>query len=88
MDGANDWLLSTYVNLLAAGLDAAVAKAFVLTMVPYDEESQGSVDAIIDDQATDCAAMAAQALDVRLPADGWFYVVESPMQTYAVLPGG
>jgi hypothetical protein len=76
----NEWWLSAYVNLLAAGQSGSAAKAFVLTMIPSSQQTAAGV--IIDANATDGATMAALAFTARVPAAGWTYLTSSPMQTY------
>lgn len=82
--GLNDWWLSGFVNLIAAGMDATDARNVVLTWVP-PEWNQEEIAGLIDDQATDATLIAQNAFDDREPADGWHYLTSSPMQTYETL---
>ena len=83
VNGGNDWLLSTYVNLLAAGVSTSAAKAAILTMVPNTTDMQTDVGALIDAEQSNCVTLAGLAFTGRAPASGWNYLTSSPMQTYA-----
>lgn len=78
--GPNDWILSGYVNLLAAGVSTSAAKATVLTWVPTAEQTD--VAAVIDIVQAACVTLATSAYSAR-SASGWHYLTSSPMQTYA-----
>ncbi len=77
-NGISSQVVVGYVNLLAAGVSGANAKAQALTWVPTNDISQAST--IIDAIAAASATEAGLAWDQRI-LQGYF--INGPFMTYA-----
>jgi hypothetical protein len=81
----NSWFLSGFVNLLAAGIAAATARAQVLTWVPTADQSAASTTLSALTAACTTAAGLAPAARYGAGSTPWGYILESPFQTYVHL---
>ncbi len=78
----SSWFLSGFVNLLAAGVAAATARAKVLTWVPTADQTASST--LLTTLTTACTTAAGLAPASRYgdSSTPWGYILESPFQTY------